>query len=457
MRISNIIVNGLFGRFDHEIGFNLDERVAIVIGPNGFGKTAMLRIVDAIFNARLRRIEGLPFEQVKVAFDDDSTLIVRRSLMESGPGSRRKRYQVKLSYTANGHTEHFEPQFLGEDDLTTQIRAYPVEDYIPGISRSGPGQWVVRRTGRRIDADDVIAEFGNYLPSQFLPEFECADWLEDLGDEIPVQFIDVDRLAGTDRIEDRTEDRRGTRSHGRLDPFMPRRTISRYSEDLARKVEHDLTVYAALSQSLDRSFPVRLVQGTTDSTLSGDHLIRKFAEVEQKRSSVLEAGFMGQDEISGLTPDDIDKVDEPQRSVLAVYAQDVLQKLSVFDNLCARVNTFKRIANSRLLYKQISVSTKGLEVSTPDGSDIDLEMLSSGEQHQLVLLYDLLFGIEEGALILIDEPELSLHVAWQRALLGDLQEMASLSDFSVLLATHSPQIIGDRWDLAIELKGPRIQ
>ena len=81
-------------------------------------------------------------------------------------------------------------------------------------------------------------------------------------------------------------------------------------------------------------------------------------------------------------------------------------------------------------------------------------MLSSGEQHDLVLLYDLLFGIAKNSLIMVDEPELSLHVAWQEEMLSDLQEMASLSDFRVLLATHSPQIIGDRWDLTSELKGP---
>ena len=81
-------------------------------------------------------------------------------------------------------------------------------------------------------------------------------------------------------------------------------------------------------------------------------------------------------------------------------------------------------------------------------------MLSSGEQHEVVLLFDLLFGTEENSLIMVDEPELSLHVAWQRQMLEDLQEMAELSDFRALLATHSPQIIGKRWDLTIELQGP---
>ena len=83
-----------------------------------------------------------------------------------------------------------------------------------------------------------------------------------------------------------------------------------------------------------------------------------------------------------------------------------------------------------------------------------LGSLSSGEQHELVLFYELLFKVEPNALVLLDEPEISLHLAWQQQFLGDLVEMVKLSSFDVLVATHSPGIIGKRWDLTVELKGP---
>ena len=81
--------------------------------------------------------------------------------------------------------------------------------------------------------------------------------------------------------------------------------------------------------------------------------------------------------------------------------------------------------------------------------------LSSGEQHELVLLYELLFKVKKDSLILIDEPEISLHIAWQRQFLKDLSGMVELSRFDVLTATHSPAVIGNRWDLTVELKGPQ--
>ena len=73
-----------------------------------------------------------------------------------------------------------------------------------------------------------------------------------------------------------------------------------------------------------------------------------------------------------------------------------------------------------------------------------LAKLSSGEQHELVLLYELLFKVKPGSLILIDEPELSLHVAWQKQVLRDLREVTKLVPLDLLIATHSPQVIADR-------------
>ena len=87
-----------------------------------------------------------------------------------------------------------------------------------------------------------------------------------------------------------------------------------------------------------------------------------------------------------------------------------------------------------------------------DGETIALDQLSSGEQHELVLLYDLAFRVRPSTLVLIDEPELSLHPVWQQQFLGDIMKIAKNGAFDVLIATHSPYIIGDRNDLCVELK-----
>lgn len=337
----------------------------------------------------------------------------------------------------------------GSHDLPFHLGT--IEDIAPDLERIGSSKWRDVRTGEDLDLDDVIAIYGDTFPPDIeIPEERFSSWLRNVRKSLPVRFIDAERL--TDLSTTRRRLRYRSDFYPTASRITPERTVRLYSERLARQVQETLTEYATLSQSLDRSFPARLVKEPAKEPLSKNQLAGVLAEVEQRRSKIVEAGLLPQEHESLSVP--IEDVDDSTKSVLAVYAQDATEKLNVFEDLYARVNTFVRIANARLLYKQVSVSPKGLKVSDADGSDLELEMLSSGEQHEIVLLFDLLFGTEKNSLIMVDEPELSLHVAWQREMLKDLQEIAELSDFRALLATHSPQIIGDRWDLTRELHGP---
>ena len=449
MKITQIHVRGLYGRFNHELTFNPTERVSIMIGPNGFGKTMILRILNAIFNLRFRGLERMPFEIVTVHFDDQSTLEVRRN--PTGPVGRRRRPRPFSLEIKSSNADGLHGPFVPEERVRREELQFPVnsiEDFIPELDQIGPDEWVYRRTGDVLDLDDVVSDFGEHLPIP-VAQSETPSWLDGIKKGISVRFIGTERLI--DPPVGSYWEMRNRRPSSRS---TPRRTITRYSEQLGDMVQQKLTEYATLSQSLDRTFPGRLVEGDTTPQFSVDELQVKLQEVESKRTKVAEAGFLGEEIDTFSLPIINNQIDESKQGVLAVYANDALKKLSVFDDLYARVDTLKRIANSRLLYKQISVSSEGLSVSEEDGSSLDLEMLSSGEQHELVLLYDLLFETAQNSLIMIDEPELSLHVAWQEQILGDLHAMAELSDFHVLLATHSPEIIGGRWDLTIELKGP---
>jgi predicted ATPase len=61
--------------------------------------------------------------------------------------------------------------------------------------------------------------------------------------------------------------------------------------------------------------------------------------------------------------------------------------------------------------------------------------------------------VPEDALVLIDEPEISLHVGWQVAFIPDIQRIAEIRGLRFIVATHSPQIINGEWNKAVRL-GP---
>jgi predicted ATP-binding protein involved in virulence len=54
-------------------------------------------------------------------------------------------------------------------------------------------------------------------------------------------------------------------------------------------------------------------------------------------------------------------------------------------------------------------------------------------------------------LVLIDEPEISLHVGWQKEFLADIIRIANVSSLRFIIATHSPQIINKWWPRAVAL------
>ncbi|BAV99429.1 conserved hypothetical protein [Lysobacter enzymogenes] len=73
---------------------------------------------------------------------------------------------------------------------------------------------------------------------------------------------------------------------------------------------------------------------------------------------------------------------------------------------------------------------------------ISLRSASSGEQCMLVLMLGIAGYIEDGSVILIDEPEISLHPEWQEDFMDLLK--ASFRRYKrcqFIIATHSPQII----------------
>lgn len=78
-----------------------------------------------------------------------------------------------------------------------------------------------------------------------------------------------------------------------------------------------------------------------------------------------------------------------------------------------------------------------------DEEVIGAHLLSSGEKHMLFLLVALLCQQGEPCVVVMDEPEYSLHFEWQKQLLNIVMRMNP--EAQVILTTHSPAVIMDGW------------
>lgn len=78
------------------------------------------------------------------------------------------------------------------------------------------------------------------------------------------------------------------------------------------------------------------------------------------------------------------------------------------------------------------------------GGVIELGMLSAGEKQLLYILLTVFLMDEKPAVLLMDEPELSLHIEWQEKLVKSVRALNPRCQ--VILTTHSPSIFASGWE-----------
>jgi len=189
----------------------------------------------------------------------------------------------------------------------------------------------------------------------------------------------------------------------------PIRRVSQNAQHLANMIQLQLAESNRLSQALDRTFPRRLIQ-QNKSSISLEELRERLKKLEKQRFRLAMAGILNEDRNEILVPSEIE---EHAKSALQIYLQDAEQKLGVFSELARKIELFKEIINKRFLYKQMTINQKqGFVFTNSHGDALALTDLSLGEQHELVMLYELLFKVQPHSLVLIDEPEISLHIVW---------------------------------------------
>lgn len=113
-----------------------------------------------------------------------------------------------------------------------------------------------------------------------------------------------------------------------------------------------------------------------------------------------------------------------------------------FKNLKNNMTIEEDFEKIKLLMELDLVTTPIIEITKK--STFSVENASSGELHILYFFISILSSIQENSLILIDEPEISLHPNWQVKFIGFLQEIfKEYSSCHFIIASHSHFLVSD--------------
>jgi predicted ATPase len=118
----------------------------------------------------------------------------------------------------------------------------------------------------------------------------------------------------------------------------------------------------------------------------------------------------------------------------AILATEVSKPKAVFQDMIDQLfsDTEKKIdrKNNEIQFHQ-------------NGETLTPYQLSSGEKQLLVILLTVLVENNEHYALLMDEPEISLHIEWQQQLIGLIRKLNP--NAQIILSTHSPALIMDGW------------
>lgn len=247
-------------------------------------------------------------------------------------------------------------------------------------------------------------------------------------------------------------------------------TIYRYA--VARVEEKSAAADTDLVQTLSKTLNIRLhrINGT-EETLIEQFSIKQMADgaiiIEGSTDNtqmffVARTCFYLTDERSLVQKKDDIRVEEEtlvmediQVSPYPKELKDILNSPEKSKKFEPQIQAFRDIINRcDFANKQLEIDKRfGFRFVSNDElhTILALDQLSSGEKQMIIQVYELLFRAQSGTLVLIDEPELSLHMMWQMNYLKNLTEIAKLRGFQCIIATHSPQIFNSLWSKSVDL------
>ena len=444
MRIQSIKIENLFDIFDYDISFKSEENILLITGPNGYGKTTILSIIYHLFNQKFFFFQKLVFDKITVRLDDDIKIVVSRSMiLLERFGQNNDTYDINFRFYEGG--DELENRTYSHSSTISEKEIERIISRNLPLSLISENEWIDIRNDKIWTTDEVISEYEDMLPpeiSESIFKVKSPKAIAIL-DSIQTHLIREQRLFKRAQLKGNNRRLFGKEE---LQSVMVN-TIQTYANELKQFIGDVSQKSFAKTQELDSNYPKRLTNTNTADILKKEEYEAKYKELEDKQRRLHKFGLY--ESIQEFLT-----YNEEDAKALTVYLRDFESKLNVFDELVEKLELFTSVLNERrFTFKSIKINgINGFYFETNKGKKLELSQLSSGEQHEVVLLYELIFNVKANVLVLIDEPEISLHVAWQKDFLSDLLKIIKIQNIQVLIATHSPSIINDRWDLVYNLE-----
>ena len=456
--LENLVIRGLHGYKDIEIAF--PKMARIVIAENGSGKTTVLSALSLLLNKDLYHLWRLPFDSIELDLvGHERTIGLDRSDLE--------------------FVEH-------ADDVVKDIAVYlevPTPRIIQALLESSDWRRSSSKMLSRISEDfyrrspysrdeaiDRVNSVRDSLHELFPYDVkETINAIESVMGEVRVLHLPTYRrieapLERQERQSGRSWQRTFEFEHGSqpkslvgpLDLGFGLADVSDRLRDLSSQIQRTSNIgyrqlFATIIDDLLEAGTEALRESSTKALPDLESLKTFLSSVEsgntsEERTRALAKLYDG----TTASNDFQSQTLKYFLSKLAKVVDQTKEQESNIANFLDRVNSYLSSSSEE---KLLSYNAKDMRVEVRNqwtGRVVEMDDLSSGEK-QVISLFSHLYLCRGNNLVLIDEPELSLSIEWQKKILPDIVDTPSCAQ--LLAFTHSPFIFDNTLD---PVAGPMI-
>ena len=408
----------IYGLWDeHDLFIDFDPDVNFLIGANGSGKTTVINLIAASLNADFPTLDRLPFNGIKLELRQLGTNIKPVIEIEKEPSTQPPFYGINYKIrdkSADKPTDYSLDSY--EEQLS--FRDSPSRYHREIIRRSNIG--IIDHLNRLVSISwlSIHRSEARKRPREDSGYESTVDnKLIDLSTELMKYFSAMSK-EGADLI----------------DSFQKGVFLSLIPEDT---IDEIFTGIQQLDFEDERSAIIDIFDSFNIESLTYENSVdRHFRLLEESREQLAENKPTIDLEHFGSL------VHATRIHSLAKQWYALLQEQR---KIYEPRDIFLTILNKMLLHKNINITAKNELIAVMDsGLKLPIKQLSSGEKQLLIILGEALLQEKSPCIYIADEPELSLHVEWQEALVDNLKLVNP--NAQTIFATHSPDIVSHYHD-----------
>ncbi len=428
--LKSIEIKGLFGKKNIKLPF--ENLVNILISENGAGKTSILNILVGLLTDNIELLKEIDFESVELEFINKTYKLTKKEIF----GSRRNldMFYKKIAEILREREQQnlieqmikFINDGLSPRDIISELReevstlTYKKMRFIYNRYLYDDDFFDMEKKNReKQEVSEIKDALGLHV--EYFPTYRRIE-KGNLKDSFSREYSGIN--FGMSDVEKRINSLTKEIKNETLKDFLEMN-----SEILVDVIEEKVS---------KKKISSREIKSIT-SVIPIVFQRIKNSDVEEKQTEIIE-------KVTTL----LKNPPKEESKFLPYYLWKMFNIYKKQELKEKRINSFIEVCNKYLNDKKFIYSAENTSVEIRDevGEIIKLSFLSSGEKQIVSLFAKLYLEEEENLMIVIDEPELSISMKWQKMLLLDIVESGKCE--LLLVTTHSPFIFHNKFDIYAE-------